>query len=744
MMAHYMLKAVSPLACEYQGPCGPHILLGTDTIEIGRRVAQSNKAVKLPHAWGAVSGLHMIIHRDSTKEPYAFFLEDRSTNGTWIDEEKAPKGQRVPLPLGCRVRLSVVPAAQTTSATHLEYHFVKEELTPDCIAILRSGSAKRKLSTPEGRAESSNASAKRAKQDADGQRRSPADQEQYEKVIARLNESNQEYKSKLSTQRAQLDVLERQLREQKAAHAAELKAADVARQKQQDQSRQEVATATEALKGAQALAAQQEKRAGEAEERLRSHEEAHSRVEQELATLRDQRSNLEAKESRAAEQLQSAEAQLAGLRTDLQGLQQRHDALQQQSAQAGRDLAAANQEAERLRESERGLTQKHAALQKAHEQQAQVLRGREEAFRRQDEQLQAQSATRAKAEAASKKLEEALSAAQAEAAAAHKAQQGGQAVQQGLRRRLAETQQALEAAQRVAEEQRVAAQQAQRAAEEARDNERSARDHEMQLDLKVAQQAAKQHAAAQLYKVAADYLSKAAQTLGPNEGLAEQERDGETQRQGSGARTVTYEATQQPEPASSVPLEADILAATQQVSQMLEHGMSPLRGRAPQPEHSQTLSGRNSHAMVTGSGTGAAPADGAAAAAANGYANGCPTSRPRQAGAMGATETQATDQEGISQETPSPGATKTKRPRTGRGRRISNNASPKLQQQLPQSQQQQAQLAGDGSLKGQPPAVINDSQPEGLGSGSLRLNLTLGSKVGLDLPPDTAEFEGMN
>jgi len=127
----YFLFAKSELAKTFQGPHGPDILVGDDT-RIGRSVT-GRDSCKLPTKWAQVSGNHCKIFYTSLKvqltlsktgavsdfgkktsispcrhlqEPAGYWIEDTSTNGTLVNNERVGKLCSVPLAEGDRVQLS--------------------------------------------------------------------------------------------------------------------------------------------------------------------------------------------------------------------------------------------------------------------------------------------------------------------------------------------------------------------------------------------------------------------------------------------------------------------------------------------------------------------------------------------------------------------------------------------------------------------------------------------------------------
>ena len=136
----YFLFAESELAKTFQGPHGPDILVGDDT-RIGRSVS-GRDSCKLPTKWAQVSGNHCKIFYTSLKvqnslsktsivcdlgkkmsvwhlqEPAGYWIEDTSTNGTLVNNERVGKLCSVPLAEGDRVQLSWM--ANGNPATTLE------------------------------------------------------------------------------------------------------------------------------------------------------------------------------------------------------------------------------------------------------------------------------------------------------------------------------------------------------------------------------------------------------------------------------------------------------------------------------------------------------------------------------------------------------------------------------------------------------------------------------------------------
>ncbi|GMH35990.1 hypothetical protein BSKO_03858 [Bryopsis sp. KO-2023] len=219
-MSRYYLVALSEVAKEFQqsNGGGPDFLLQEST-KIGRNVARG-EGYKVPLQWQQVSGQHCRIFFDSRDGKW--YIEDTSTNGTYLNGERLKKAEKTEIKLGDTIKLSTQAISSKPGVP--EYEFVKRsgQHQPSEMATDVS-SAKRKQGGPDY------TTSKRPRYFADGgssvfttgpdctmDQQTSADNSLL-KTLSQLQKSNEDLRVKLDASRSKHAETERQLKASETA-----------------------------------------------------------------------------------------------------------------------------------------------------------------------------------------------------------------------------------------------------------------------------------------------------------------------------------------------------------------------------------------------------------------------------------------------------------------------------------------------------------------------------------------------
>ncbi|KAK9863115.1 hypothetical protein WJX84_005224 [Apatococcus fuscideae] len=353
-MVTHMLEALSEPAKAWKGPYGSDIPIALET-KLGRSVVGANSIRLLP-SWGQISGTHCTIF--SENQGATWYLEDTSTNGTFINQVKVPKKLRQPLSEGDQVRFSQAP--DNDPAHIIEFVFKR--------ATRMFGSHTSKQASAPGKRIRGTGSQGVSQANGDGKRLKKAGPEPNAEVM----KENADYKRINSDLMKRCSTLETAMQE----HRSSLQAERLVRERAQA----EIALEKEAH--ARALREQEERWAGDLQQmRISSLEAIAERDAADGRAGAAAAENLElvAKLAEVSASQEQTAAALAVIQDEHARLQAEHQQLQQQLQEARQSEAASKAEVTKLQPELEQLQQKLLQqLQAGQEAEAQLQTSRSE------------------------------------------------------------------------------------------------------------------------------------------------------------------------------------------------------------------------------------------------------------------------------------------------------------------------------------------------------------------------------